>query len=67
MACPPYRTSSHVIPMSETRALLQEIIREVFERALAFEFATAEMSHFKEPDQNIDSFARLIDGKRRRG
>lgn len=36
------------------------------ERALGIKFATAEMSRLKEPDQNIGSFVRLIDAKRRK-
>ena len=37
------------------------------ERAMGIKFATAEMSRLKEPDQNIGSFIRLIEGKRRKG
>jgi acyl carrier protein len=83
--------------MSDSRAALQEIFREVFddptielrdemtaadiegwdsvshidlliavERSLGIKFATAEMSRLKQPDQNIGSFVRLIENKRRR-
>jgi len=37
------------------------------ERAMGIKFATAEMSRLKEPDQNIGSFVRLIDSKRKMG
>ena len=37
------------------------------ERALGIKFATAEMSRLKEPDQNIDSFVRLIEHKLQAG
>jgi acyl carrier protein len=36
------------------------------ERSLGIKFATAEMSRLKQPDQNIGSFVRLIENKRRR-
>ena len=42
-------------------------LRIAVERALGIKFATAEMSRLKEPGQNIGSFVRLIDSKRRRG
>jgi acyl carrier protein len=37
------------------------------EKALGIKFATAEMSRLKEPDQNIDSFIRLIESKLQAG
>jgi acyl carrier protein len=33
------------------------------ERGLGIKFATAEISRLKEPDQNVGSFIRLVEGK----
>lgn len=37
------------------------------ERRLGIKFATAEISRMKEPDQNVGSMLRLIEGKLARG